>query len=230
MLDMLLKAGRERSDALDTMTRRLGLSASQIRRYLSLLELAPAVQELIGGGELGVTQAQHLRPLSPASRQEAVGKLVADEHLSAAETGRLASALVRNPNIDPAEALAALRRGESVADFTVAERADDPKRLPTAPSKDVAEEELYEAEPAEEMDGDRRATAGAPVTRDGNRVRKIHSLDSFMDEVERLARCAQDGDLAKLLLADADGGVKGTLLAKQLAFLARAVDELVSAT
>ncbi len=227
MLDTLLESGRERGDALDTMTRRLGLSASQIRRYLSLLELAPAVQDLIGGGELGVTQAQHLRQLSPASRQEAVAKLAADENLSAAETGRLAAALGRNPNIDPAEALAALRRGESVADFALPERDHGVMRMPAAPAKEATEEELFENEPPEDEKDDRRATAGAPNTRDGNRVRKIHSLDSFADEVDRLARCVQDGDLAKLLIADAEGRVKGTLLAKQLAFLARAVDDLI---
>jgi hypothetical protein len=48
-----------------------------------------------------------------------------------------------------------------------------------------------------------------------------------MDEADRLTRCAQEGDLAKLVAADPEGALKLKLLARQVAFLARAVADLV---
>jgi hypothetical protein len=65
-----------------------------------------------------------------------------------------------------------------------------------------------------------------PATRDGNRVRKIHSLDSFMDEVQRLSVCLQEGDLQRLLDADEGGAMKLRLAARQLRFLADSVAAL----
>ena len=220
----LQHAGMERGAVLDAMCRRLGLSASQIKRYLSLLELAPVVQNLIAVGDLSVTQAQHLRQLSPAARQEEVGLLAAEEHLSAAELARLATALASNPNVDPGEALGKLRRGEAIANLSRPERGDGPLHLPARPSAKIDdEEELIEDGAVDEVVEDHAAGLAGPLTRDGNRVRKVHSLDSFVDEADRLARCVQDGDLAKLVASDPEGGLKLKLVAKQLAFLSRAV-------
>lgn len=226
MREKLLRAGMERGAVIETMCRRLGLSASQIKRYLGLLELAPSVQNLIAAGDLTVTQAQHLRPLSPAARQEAVGMLAAEEHLSAAELSRLAAALARNPNVDPAEALEKLRRGEEISDLSRPERNHGPLHLPPRPSIKADDEELLEDRSAAEAVEDQEADPAGPRTRDGNRVRKVRSLDSFLDEADRLARCVQDGDLAKLVAADPEGALKLRLVAKQLAFLSRAVGEM----
>lgn len=68
-----------------------------------------------------------------------------------------------------------------------------------------------------------------PTTRDGNRVRRIHSLDSFMDELQRLTQCVQEGDLQRLLGDDEAGKIKISLAARQLRFLADAVSALAKA-
>ena len=69
-----------------------------------------------------------------------------------------------------------------------------------------------------------------PATRDGNRVRRIHSLDSFMDELQRLTQCVQEGDLQRLLRDDEAGKMKISLAARQLRFLADAVSALAKAS
>jgi len=59
-------------------------------------------------------------------------------------------------------------------------------------------------------------------------VRKIHSLDSFLDELGRLTACVQDGDLQSFL--DEDGAqVKLGLVARQARFLAEALATLAAA-
>ena len=63
----------------------------------------------------------------------------------------------------------------------------------------------------------------SPVTRDGSRVFKIGSVDSFMDELQRLTRCVRDGDLTRLLDQDPAPGVKMGLAARQSRFLADAL-------
>ena len=69
-----------------------------------------------------------------------------------------------------------------------------------------------------------------PSTRDGNRVFKIHSLDSFADEVQRLVACVKEGDLQRLLEQDPQGTLKTRLVARQLRFLAEAVGALAGVT
>jgi ParB family chromosome partitioning protein len=244
MLAHLVDQGRGQGEAQEVMARTLGLSARQIQRYLRLRQLAPAVQEMIVQGDLGVTQAQHLVDLTPFSRQDEVAQLAVEESLSAAELARWVAALQRNANIEARAALMALRRGERVA---VVERQ----------SKEVLQRLNQGAPPSEEgavqggEEGDKdeqivdqfptcgeRAPDGAyadggpdygalePVTRDGNRVLRIHSLDSFADEVQRLVSCVQDGDLQRLLERDPQGNLKARLVARQLRFLADAVGAL----
>lgn len=251
MLVHELDRGLAQGDALEGMARTLGLSARQIQRYLRLKQLAPGVQRLIASGDLGVTHAQHLAEISPAIRQEAVAELAVEEALSAAELARLCAALEHNGNIDPYEALAALRRGERIATVEAAIREPLP-RMGAGPEK--PEPDPWEADgPDEEEDdaaGDgedgaehgknpRRAMPPAhdeggdggfgrlePSTRDGNRVRRIHTLDAFMDEVQRLAACVQEGDLQRLVEEDDISDVKLKLVARQLRFLADAVGAL----
>lgn len=244
----LTAQGLSQGEALERMARTLGLSARQMQRYLRLLNLAPGVQRLIAQGELGVTHAQHLADLSPASRQEEVAQLAVEESLSAAEISRLCAALARNANIDAHLALHLLRRDERVP--TVEPRSVE--ILPHFGPEPVAEggPQRSDAEGWDEGEAAGAVPAGAgreappwdeeapargdfahlePTTRDGHRVLKIHSLDAFVDEVARLTRCVQDGDLQRLLGEDEAGHVKLRLAARQLRFLAQAVEAIQQA-
>jgi hypothetical protein len=252
MLTHLMDQGRAQGEALEVMARTLGLSSRQIQRYLRLRQLAPEVQRLLAQGDLGVTQAQHLVELTPLARQDEVAQLVVEESLSAAEIARLVAALQRNVNIEAKAALTALRRGERVA---VVERQSEEvlQRLnqgapPAAEDQGgAAKDEGEDGEGAQVIDqfptrgeggpdgayadrgGGADLSALEPATRDGNRVFKIHSLDSFADEVQRLVSCVQEGDLQRLLEQDPQGNLKARLVARQLRFLADAVGALAGA-
>ena len=243
MLAHAMEQGASLGEALEAMARSLGMSSRQIQRYLRLRQLAPGVQRLIASGDLGVTHGQHLADLSPATRQEAVAALAVEESLSAAELARLCAALQHNANIDPYEALMALRRGERIATVE-APRREPLTRLGSVPAE-AAEPAPWDEEDEEDNGDDGGAgdphrtlpnrSAGEgdfgylePTTRDGNRVRRIHTLDAFMDEVQRLAVCVQEGDLQHLIEADEVAEVKIKLAARQLRFLADAVASLAS--
>jgi ParB family chromosome partitioning protein len=252
LLTHMVERGITQGEAMDGMARTLGLSARQIQRYLRLRQLSPAVQRLIAQGDLGVTHAQHLVDIDPDDRQEAIAQLVVDESLSAAELARLVAALEHNDNIEPRLALEALRRGERIAVVETRPREPLPRfgQAPAAEEKLDDDEEEDEEEPEkkkregpreeqvpwEVFEGDeaapRRPRDGSdfgamePTTRDGNRVRKIHSLDSFMDEIQRLAACLQEGDLQRMLEEDEAGQVKIRLAARQLRYLAETVASL----
>ncbi len=240
MLQHLAQQGIPQSQALDEMARTLGLSARQIQRYLRLAQLAPAVRQHVSSGAIGVTHAQHLVDIAPDARQEAVAELVIEESLSAAELARLCAALERNTNITPAAALELLRRGERVpvVESRPVEQVSHlaPEPLPregaTAGWEGAAGDEA--PPPWETSGGEDRYAAGSdedyallePTTRDGNRVRKFHSLDAFVDEVQRLTRCVQEGDLQRLLEQDEASRLKIGLAARQLRLLAEAVSAL----
>lgn len=235
LLDRLTHQGLAQSEALDSMARTLGLSVRQIQRYLRLRSLSTEVQLLIAQDELGVTQAQHLVEITPLSRQAQVAELVVEESLSAAEIGRLCDALRHNINVDPRVALAALRRGERVP--VVEMRASDSvPRLGSAAGEAQADApwDVATADPderqdeSESKDGETDGHTFEPLTRDGNRVRKIHSLDSFMDELQRLTSCVQEGDLQRLSDQDPASTVKLKLAARQLKFLAEAIAALAA--
>jgi len=250
LLTHTMDQGLPQSEALDAMARNLGLSSRQIQRYLRLRQLAPEVQRLIAQGEFGVTHAQHLADIQPAERQEAVALLVVEENLSSAELSRLAAALQHNANIEPRLALEALRRGERIAVVEMRPTESLPRfSAPPTPEEPVEAEEKGEEDEASD-DGDaednernpRRVAPPSdrpweqdygqfePTTRDGNRVRKIHSLDSFMDELQRLAVCVQEGDLQRFLGEDETGAVKIKLAARQLRFLHDSVSALAQAS
>jgi ParB family chromosome partitioning protein len=237
LLSHLTAQGLPQSAALERMARTLGLSARQMQRYLRLGSLAPAVQQMIARGEFGVTHAQHLLELAPASRQEEVAQLMVDESLSAAELSRLCAVLAHNANIDAHLALHMLRRGERVPTVEMRPTEGLPHFGPApmaedAPSADWPEDDGPTCPPADAGDDAPPWDAAParddydhlePTTRDGYRVLKIHSLDAFVDEVARLTRCVQDGDLQRLLGEDEGGRVKLRLAARQLRFLAEAV-------
>jgi ParB family chromosome partitioning protein len=237
MLRHLSASNVSQGDALDHMARTLGLSARQIQRYLRLLQLSPAVRQHVASGALGVTHAQHLVEITPDERQEFVAALVIEESLSAAELQRLCSALARNSNITPEAALALLRRGEDVPRVESRPR-DEAYELAQVTGREASEsrdEGEQEAPAPWEDDGTRRATDEGPegdyaylepVTHDGNRVLRIHSLDSFVDEVQRLTECLQSGDLQRLMEADGASAIKVKLAARQLRFLSEAISVL----
>lgn len=233
LLNRLTAEGLSQGDALDSLAHTLGLSVRQIQRYLRLRTLSNETQQLISQDLLSVTQAQHLAELTPADRQNAVATLVAEENLSAAETGRLCEALRRNTNIDPAVALAMLRRGErvprvevhvteAVPQFSTGTAAIETQAPWDEPDQTDDEQEPDGAETADEP------VMPAPLTHDGNRIRKIHSLDSFMDELQRLAACVQEGDLQRLISQDPAAGIKLKLALRQCKFLAEALAALVA--
>lgn len=244
LLQQVMAGGYEQGEALDAMARTLGLSTRQIQRYLRLRQLAPEVQRLIAGEELGVTHGQHLVEIMPYGRQEAVAHLAVEENLSAAELARLCAALRHNANIHPAVALQMLRRGERIA--TVEERPHEAvchfgprpseREEMVAPWEgDEEKGEVTSEEGSRTLPGDGALSAWdeearyrhlEPTTRDGNRVRKVHSLDVFMDELQRLAVCVQEGDLQRLLREDEASALKLRLAERQLRFLLEAISAL----
>jgi hypothetical protein len=143
-----------------------------------------------------------------------------------------------------------LRRGERIAVVESRPREPVPQFGPTpihdasadAPWDDDDEEEGKKSGPGRRSDEDGAARTPPqqdrsfggdygdlePVTRDGNRVRKIHSLDAFMDELQRLTRCLQDGDFQGFQTSDG-ARVKTRLAARQLRFLADAVAAIAAA-
>jgi len=241
ILGRLLSEGVGQGEALDAMARTLGLSARQIQRYLRLNQLEPGVQRLIARRELGVTHAQHLVGL-PAARQTVVAELVVGEGLSAAELSQLCAALARNANIDPQAALDALRRGERVPVVEERRREGLPHPGPTPAAQDRDDDDPWGDDEAGleasgrhphgegRTDGRANDWAPEPATRDGNRVRRIHSLDAFMDELQRLTLCVQEGDFQRLMGDDEAAVLKVRLAVRQLRFLTDAVTALAQAS
>ena len=243
LLARMTAGGMTQGEALDEMARTLGLSVRQIQRYLRLTQLAPGVQRLIAEGDLGVTHAQHLVDIAPSERQEAIANLVVEESLSAAELSRLCSALQRNINIDPRVALEALRRGERIPVVESKPEGTITRLTPTPMSTDTdgaAGDAPWDEDDPQEEGARPNAQRGTspqeedfvqferlePTTRDGNRVRKLHSLDSFMDELDRLARCVQEGDFQRLIEEDEAAPLKVRMAIRQLRFLMDALSPL----
>jgi len=233
--ERLALANRELSETkLDEITgRTLGVSASTIRRYLRLRDLPTAVRALLRTGELTVTQAQHLFAVDDAGKQEELGKTAAERGLSAPTIARACGLLVTRPNLSVLEALAAAERGEqaSVAALHAVEQAA-PQKLAPRPKVDegVSEDrELWGDEAVTDDELERAAAESRGATADGNRVFRIHSVDSFCDEVDRLSRCVTDGDLARALKKDPKGVAKLDLARRQIQYLFTALDDLVGA-
>ncbi|MHB1318285.1 MAG: ParB/RepB/Spo0J family partition protein [Anaerolineae bacterium] len=233
MLRHLVANGVSQGESLDQMARTLGLSARQIQRYLRLLQLSPQVRQRVASGAIGVTHAQHLMDISPDERQEAVAALVIEESLSAAELARLSASLIANPNIAPETALSLLRRGEPVPRLEARNRDESQVMAPMEGPEHGEPRAGQGAVPAPwEEESTPRDTAQEdsldyghlePNTRDGNRVLRFHSLDAFVDEVQRLTECLQSGDLQRLIEADGASALKIGLAARQLRFLNEAI-------
>ncbi|MCS7001903.1 MAG: hypothetical protein NZ518_03540, partial [Dehalococcoidia bacterium] len=54
---------------------------------------------------------------------------------------------------------------------------------------------------------------------DGNRIRRIRTVDAFCDEVDRLVRCLDDGDLAKAAARKPESASRLRLANRQLRWL-----------
>jgi len=228
LIDRLAADGLSQQEALDRLARTLGLSGRQIQRYIRLNHLEPEVQQIIADGDLGVTHAQHLVALKPASRQTAVARLAVEGGLSAAELSRLCAVLERNANIEPYVALDALRRGERIP---VLESSSIGGLAPASTATPPSERDEDDADGDQESCSDEESGFGSqePTTRDGNRVRRIHSMDAFMDELQRLTQCTQDGDLQRFLDNEEGARLKIRLAARQLRYLTDMVSALAEA-
>lgn len=209
-----------RESSLDDLTAQtLGLSVRTVQRYLGLRELTEPVRQLIAAGELTVTQAQHLRAVGDPDKQLEVARAAVERGLSAATISRTCNALSRQPNMPVEAALLAAIRGEEVADARPKQRAAEPPKLARPPKAEDPESDadLWPEDAAAADD----EPPPAPVTADGHRVFRIRTVDAFCDEVSRLARALQEGDLAKAVKADQDSATKLKLARRQADFVAR---------
>ena len=206
----------------------MGLSTTTVRRYLGLRDLAPGVRDLISEGQLTVTQAQHLGSVGDPDRQVALAQLAVERDLSAAALARICRAAQARPGLPVAEAVALGERDE-VPEPTVTPKADGPARLPRAPRAEADDADLWDAADEavdEPEDAPPRAPSG-PLTADGNRRFRIRTVSAFCDEVDRLARCLQEGDLAQAIGQESDAEVRLRLAARQVDYVQRELTTLL---
>jgi ParB family transcriptional regulator, chromosome partitioning protein len=213
----------------ETVAKQLGFSPRTIQRYISLCELPPAVQDLLQREEITVTHAQHLFAMADEGRRAEVAQLAADEGLSAADLSKLCSGLAKNAELDPAEGLARLRRGQPVSNVQP-ESVAVAERLPRAPkaSEEDSDAGLWADEGKAEDEFVEPSLASA-ATADGNRRFRVRSLDSFLDELSRLVRCAEEGDLERFVQADPAGNTKIGVALRQVNYLSRELGTLAKA-
>lgn len=219
--------------ARDEMVARvLGLNERTVRRYLALRELAPAVRDLVADGDLSVTQAQHLRALTPAARQESMARFAVEKGLTAAQISRTVALLVRNSNLTIEMALRMSENGEDSLPVPIAPAAPAPAAAALATPTPAAakapkiedpndDSDLWDDEPDDDPDEPLGMMAAPPATANGNRVFKIHSVDAFADLVERLAQCVRDGDITVIADQDPAAPMKLRLIQKQLETVTR---------
>jgi ParB family chromosome partitioning protein len=216
---------RELDDAVGKL---LGLSATTVRRYLGLRDLAPRVRDLIADGELTVTQAQHLAAVGDPDRQSELAELAVERGLSAAVLSRACRAAANQPSLNLAEAIELGERNE-VPDAAFKATSEAPARLPRAPKPkddDADDADLWVGSADAEPDDGEPGPVG-PRTADGHRVFKIKSVAAFSDEIDRLARALQDGDLARAADEEADAPIQLRLAARQLEYVRRELDKLL---
>lgn len=207
----------------------LGLNERTVRRYLALRELAPAVRDLVADGALTVTQAQHLRALAPAVRQEAMARYAAEKGLTAAQISRTVALLARNANLTIEMALKMAEDGEEApagpapVPATAALAAESPVRQAAPAFADPNDDsDLWDDEPDEADDPAlQKVKLRDPATANGNRVFRVHSVDAFADLVERLAQCVRDGDITVIADQDEAAPMKLRLILRQLEALAK---------
>ncbi|MBA2448492.1 MAG: ParB/RepB/Spo0J family partition protein [Chloroflexi bacterium] len=208
--------------------RRLGLSATTVRRYLGLRELQPAVRDLLADGGLTVTQAQHLLAVADPTRQTELATLAAERGLSAAALSRACRAAIHRPTLSPAEAIELGERDE-VPTPIAKPTAEAPVRVPRAPRLDGGDEDDRDLwiGSTDAAPDDGPAMPAGPRTADGHRVFKIKSVSAFADEIDRLARALQDGDLARAADEEPDAPIQLRLVARQLDYVKAELHKLL---
>ncbi|MGC8959675.1 MAG: ParB/RepB/Spo0J family partition protein [Chloroflexia bacterium] len=201
--------------------RAIGLSARTVRRYLSLLELSPAIQELIRQGALTVTQAQHLLRIPNEGTREEVAREAAEGGLTAAQVSELASFFAANPTLTIETALQALEAGARLPREVSPEAVEGPpERLARIPLEEEEERVWEEAEEGEE--------AGLEAA-DWARLRRFRSLDEVLDGAGRITRTLYEGDLERWAERDAQAPVKVRLLLRQLRAVVEAIERFCQA-
>jgi ParB family chromosome partitioning protein len=202
----------------------VGFSTATIRRYLGLRDLAPAVRDLITDGRLTVTQAQHLGAVTDPVNQTELAELAVERGLSAAALSRACRAAANRPGISVAEAIEMGESDDVPEAITPPRSASAPARVPRTPrpnAEDADDADLWigSADSVPEDDGPR--SPSGPRTADGHRAFKIKSVSAFMDEIDRLARCLQDGDLARAADGEPDAPIQLRLAARQLDYVSK---------
>ena len=212
----------------DLVARTLGLSVRTLQRYLKLLDLPSTVRRLIADGDLTVTQAQHLPALADPTRQEELARAAADRGLSAAMISRVSAVQVRQPGLSIEDAIDAALRGDHVPDIRPSPSTAAP-RMARPPRRSVQDESTdADLWPDDRLPDDLNDVFEDPVrTADGHRVFRIRSVDAFCDEVSRLTRALQDGDLARATRKDRAARHKLGLARRQIEVLARGIEMLL---
>ncbi len=207
---------------LDELTgQAIGFSARTVRRYLTLLELSPAIQELIREGSLTVTQAQHLVRIPSLSTREEVAREAAEEGLTAAQVSQLAAFFAANPNLTIETALQALEEGVRLRRELPPEPVEGALQKLSRAAAREAEERIWaeEEEEAEELPAGPEASAWA-------RLRRLHSLDEVLDEAGRISRSFYEGDVEKWASSDEQAPTKVRLLLRQLRAVVETLEKL----
>jgi ParB family chromosome partitioning protein len=219
---------RQLDDAIGQV---VGFSTATVRRYLGLRDLAPAVRDLITDGSLTVTQAQHLGAVADPVNQTELAELAVEKGLSAASLSRACRASANQPGLSVAEAIELGERGDVREAITPPRSAASaPAKLPRAPKpkdEDADDADLWIGSHDSVPDDDGPRAPSGPRTADGHRVFKIKSVSAFMDEIDRLARCIQDGDLARAADDEPDAPIQLRLAARQLEYVSKELGKLL---
>jgi ParB family chromosome partitioning protein len=201
----------------------ISLSARTVRRYISLLELSPVVQQYLQQGDLTVTQAQHLLRIPNVETREEVAREAAEEGFTAAQISRLASFFAANPNLTIDSAVRALEEGVRLRQEVPPEPVEGPLgRLVRVPPGEDREERVWE-------EAEEEALPPEPEMGDWARLRRFGSLDEVVDEGGRIMRALYEGDLERWAGHDAQAPVKVRLLLRHLRAVVEGLERLFQA-
>jgi ParB family chromosome partitioning protein len=215
----------------DSIAHVVGFSTATVRRYMGLRELAPAVRDLITDGSLTVTQAQHLAAVGDPVNQTELAELAVEKGLSAASLSRACRAAAAQPGLSIAEAIEIGERGDTPIAITPPRSAQPAAarvpRVTKVKDEDSDDSDLWIGSADSVPDDDGPHAPAGPRTADGHRVFKIKTVSAFMDEIDKLARCIQDGDLARAADDEPDAPIQLRLAARQLDYVSKALGKML---